>query len=215
MNRALLLSLIFLLSPARDSDPLLARLQHRLDELKTLKGRFIQRLDAASLGRPRVEEGTVAFKRPALMRWDYEKPEPKVAVADGRNTWLYLPGDRQVHKGSARDLQREGAAALLLAGRISLLKDFRSRRLTIEESGPPGVAGGVAVELTPLKRTEEFQKLVLVIDPDRLQIRSLAVVGAAGERMTFDLFDLEEDPALTDDLFRFEVPEGVEIIEER
>ena len=33
--------------------------------------------------------------------------------------------------------------------------------------------------------------------------------------MTFELFDLEENPVLSDDLFRFEVPEGVEVLDER
>ncbi|HEY3174307.1 MAG TPA: outer membrane lipoprotein carrier protein LolA [Candidatus Polarisedimenticolia bacterium] len=215
LMRAILLSWTLLVLPAQDADPLLALLQRKLDGLTALKGRFIQTLDTPSLGRPRTEEGRLAFKKPALMRWDYEKPEPKVAVADGRHTWLYTPADRQVKRGSVRDLQEEGAAALLLAGRISLVKDFRSRRPSAEESGPPGVSGGVTVELTPLKPNQEFAKLILVIDPVRLQIRSLTVAGAAGERMVFDLFDLEENPDLPDDLFRFEIPVGAEVLEDR
>jgi outer membrane lipoprotein carrier protein len=215
MKRAILLALTILALPARESDPLLARLQEKLDHLKALRGRFIQTLDSASLGRSRTEEGTLAFKKPARMRWDYLKPEPKVAVADGRRTWLYLPEDRQVLLGTLRNLEEEGAAALLLAGRISLLKDFGSRRLAASETGPIGVAGGVAIELTPLGRAGEYRKITLVIDPERLQIRRLEVIDEAGERMIFELFDLEENPDLSEKLFRLEIPEGVEIVDER
>jgi outer membrane lipoprotein carrier protein len=201
--------------PARGSDPLLARLQDKLDHLKALRGRFIQTLDSPSLGRSRTEEGTLAFKKPARMRWDYEKPEPKVAVIDGRDTWFYLPEDRQVLHGTVRNLEEQGAAALLLSGRISLLKDFRSRRLSAAQTGPIGVAGGVAIELTPVRRAGDYQKVTLIIDPDRLQIRRLEVIDEAGERMIFELSDMEEDPNLPDRFFRLEIPEGVEIVDER
>ena len=43
----------------------------------------------------------------------------------------------------------------------------------------------------------------------------IALLDALGGRMVFDLFDLQEDPELADDLFRFEPPAGVEVIESR
>src|SRR5262245_52123654 len=71
-------------------DPLLTRLQARIDHLRSLKGRFVQSLDSKSLGRPRTEEGRFCLRKPSLMRWDYEKPEEKLAILDGRNSWLYV-----------------------------------------------------------------------------------------------------------------------------
>ena len=198
---------------AATPDPLLVKLQTRLDQLKSLKGRFVQSLDSKSLGRPRTEEGRFYVKKPSRMRWDYEKPEEKLALLDGRNSWLYIPGDREVYRGAIKDLEECGAAALLLAGRIRLDGDFEARRLTHDEAGPQGDVGAVAIELKPRKPSEEFDRLVLAIDPDRLQIRRLTVIDALGGRMVFELFDLEEDAPVPDDLFRFEVPAGVEVIE--
>jgi outer membrane lipoprotein-sorting protein len=197
------------------SDPLLIRLQARLDAIKSLKGRFVQSLDSKSLGRPLTEEGRFFMKKPSRMRWDYDKPEVKLAILDGHDTWLYVPADREVYKGAIRDLEQSGAAALLLAGRIRLDTGFAARRLTPEQAGPQGVAGAVAIELKPRRPSEEFDSLILAVDPERVQIRRLTVIDAIGGRMVFDLFDLDEDPVLSDDLFRFTVPAGVEIIENR
>jgi len=196
-------------------DPLLGRLQARLDSIKSLKGRFVQSLDSKSLGRSLTEEGRFCMKKPSRMRWDYEKPEVKLAILDGRDSWLYIPADREVYKGAIEDLEQSGAAALLLAGRLRLDTGFTARRLTPEQAGPQGVAGAVAIELKPRRHSEEFDRLILAVEPDRVQIRRITVIDAIGGKMVFDLFDLDEDPVLSDDLFRFEVPSGVELIENR
>jgi outer membrane lipoprotein carrier protein len=196
-------------------DPLIARLQARLDRMAGLKGRFVQSLDSKSLGRPRTEEGRFCVKKPSRMRWDYEKPEQKLAILDGSQSWLYIPADREVYRGSRKSAQEGGAAALLLAGRVRLDADFVTRRLSPEEAGPQGVVGAVTIELKPKQPSEDYERLLVAIEPEQLAIRRITVVDSLGGRMTFDLFDLTEDPALSDDLFRFEVPAGVEIIENR
>lgn len=196
-------------------DPLVVRLQARLDSIKTLKGRFVQSLDSKSLGRPLTEEGRFCMKKPARMRWDYDKPEVKLAILDGRDSWLYIPADREVYKGAVEDLEQSGAAALLLAGRVRLDTGFTARRLTPEQAGPQGVAGAVAIELKPRRHSEEFDRLILAVEPERVQIRRITVIDTLGGRMVFDLFDLDENPVLSDDLFRFDVPSDVEIIENR
>src|SRR6185503_10918364 len=78
------------------ADAIVERLQARLDRMATLKGRFVQTLDSKSLGRPRTEEGRFCLKKPSFMRWDYERPEEKLALLDGTHSWLYLPADREV-----------------------------------------------------------------------------------------------------------------------
>lgn len=210
-----LLGLAALTARAAAADPLVTRLQSRLDELKSLKGRFVQSVDSKSLGRPRREEGRFCMKKPSRMRWDYEKPEEKLAIIDGKSSWLYIPADREVYRGTMEDLEQSGAAALVLGGRLRLDADFESRRLNPDEAGPLGVMGAVAIELKPHRTFEQFDRLVLAIEPDHLLIRRLSVIDSLGGRMMFDLFDLEEDVMLSDELFHFVPPAGVEVIENR
>lgn len=201
-------------APATAPDPLIAKLQSKMQRLESLRGRFAQRLESRGLGRARVETGKFAIRKPGSMRWEYEKPEKKLAVTDGETTWLHLPEDNEVHVG--RYPTGGGAAASsLLAGRLRLDEDFVARRLTAEESGPQGVAGVMVIHLTPVNPQEEFEALLLAVDPKSLQVRRLTVLDALGGRMTFEFFDLEENAVLDDALFRFEMPRGVEVIDTR
>lgn len=212
MGRTLLITVAALLFAPDAVDPMMVQLQLKLDRMKSLSGRFIQRLDSGLLAGPRTEEGRLFLRKPSLMRWEYEKPEEKLAIADGRNTWLYIPADRQVQKGSMHDLEEEGAASLLLSGRISLVKDFRSRRLPDQDAAARGAPGAVAIELTPARKRTEVEKVILVIQENGLLIRSLTVVNHDGDRMILELFDLEEDSDLADTLFKFNLPPGVDVL---
>jgi len=200
-------------STARGSDPLLSRLQARLDKLTTLRGRFVQSLDSASLGRPRTEHGRFMIRRPDRMRWEYESPEKKLAVIDGRNTWLYLPEEAEAHRGSAAGAGQSGALALL-SGSLRLDRDFTSRRPGNTELAAelPLPARTVVIELVPHRTDLDFQKLLLAVDPDRLQIRKLIVIDPLGDRMSFTFSDLEEDVPLPESLFHFEPPPGVSVV---
>ena len=206
---------IFAASPDAEADPLLKRLQARLAALETLKGRFAQSLDARSLGQPRTEHGSFAMKKPSKMRWEYEEPERKLAITDGVTTWLYVPEDREVYRGSLGSLEEGGSTMLLLTGQIRLDRDFRSRRLSSEEAGPQGVVGAEVLELKPRKPSPEFEKLVLAIDPGPPTIRRLTIIDPLGDKMVFDFFDIDENVPLADELFRFEIPAGVEVIDQR
>ena len=210
----LIAAAVILLAQAT-ADPLIVQLQSKLDNLKTLRARFVQRLDSGLIAGPRTEEGRLFLRKPSLMRWEYEKPELKLAIADGRNTWLYVPADHQVQKGTLRDLDEEGAACLLLSGRINMVKDFRSQRLPDGEATAAGAPGGVAIELTPRRKRADVEKAILVVDASRLLIRSVTVVNQDGDRMNLVLFDLEEDTDLADALFKFTPPPDVDVLTDR
>lgn len=206
------------MAPPAPLDPLAARLQDRLERLRGLKGRFTQRLESQSLGSPRAESGRFFLRKPGLMRWEYERPERKLAVSDGKVTWLYLPDDREAHRGRQESLDEGGGAALLLSGKLSIERDFSVRRLPEAEAaalGPPGTAKAGVLELLPKATAEDYEKILLVVDTAALEIRKLIVIDPLGDRMVFDLTDLQEDPDLPDDLFVFEPPPGTEVIEAR
>lgn len=199
------------------ADPIVSRLQGKIDRLESLRGRFVQTLESTSLGRTRTERGNFAVKKPGFMRWEYLKPERKIAITDGRETWLYLPEEREAHRGI---LPEDGGSAgvRILSGGLRLDRDFNVRELSGEElraAGPQGIPGAVVLELIPLQPAGEFERMILAADPKLLLIRRLTLVDAMGERMVLDFHDIDENPSFPEGFFRFEVPEGVEVLDER
>ncbi len=200
---------------AEAPDPLLRKLQARLEALESLRGRFVQSLEARALGRPRTERGSFAIKKPSRMRWEYEEPEKKVALSDGATTWLYIPEDGEVYRGKTGGPERGGSAMHLLTGRARLDRDFVSRRLSPEEAGPQGVVGADVIELVPREPSTEFERLVLAVDPALVTIRRMTIVDPLGDKMVFDFFDIVENVHLADEMFQFEIPPGVEVIDQQ
>jgi outer membrane lipoprotein carrier protein len=170
---------------------------------------FTQTLESAALPRPQVEEGTVFLLRPGRMRWEYDRPKGKVAVADGHRTYLYLPDDRQV---IVAPLDSGGEAAgsgmsLLLQANLDLVGAF-----SISWGPEPRDGGQRPLLLTPRQTRPAYQYLLLEPDGDHL-IRALTVVDPLGSRVTYRFGAPRRVGTLPESLFRFTPPKGVEVQE--
>jgi outer membrane lipoprotein carrier protein len=179
------------------------RVEARHLKARDMIARFTQSYRSGLLGREVVERGRLSLKRPGRMRWEYEEPEKKTFVSDGRRFYFYVPADQQVivkEQGDERSLP-----ALLLAGG-DILSHFAVSR---EE----GAAGLVRLRLTPKRDDPEVASAVLVVDAEA-RIRAIEIEDAQGSRSRFDFAGLRENVGLGDDVFAFVPPRGVDVVTE-
>jgi outer membrane lipoprotein carrier protein len=188
-------------APGAASDAL-RQVDGRLQRTTDLQARFLQSYLSASIGREVRERGTLSLKRPGRMRWEYETPEKKTFVSDGKSFYFYVPADRQVIV-RAQSGNPQGVAALLLSGR-SLSEQFEPGL----EIAPAGLA---RIRLTPLRPDPDVEHAFLEVDAG-YRIRAIEIVDTQGNRSRFELNDLRENLGLADKLFHFDVPSGVEVI---
>ncbi len=167
-----------------------------------LRARFVQSYRSGMLGREVIERGTLSLKRPGRMRWDYESPEKKTFVSDGRSFYFYVPADRQVIVREQKDAT--GIAGLPLAGQGPVLDPFTPSL----EAAPAGL---LRLRLVPRKADPEIEELRLDVDTS-YRVRAIEVWDAQANRSRFEFDDWRENVGLGDDLFRFRVPQGVEVI---
>jgi len=73
----------------------LEKMQRRYDQAKDFRAKFTQTYSRAVVGRATVSTGTLSFKKPGRMRWDYDKPEPRMFLSNGQVLWLYEPTEKQ------------------------------------------------------------------------------------------------------------------------
>ncbi len=196
---------ILLLAPltasADAADELLARVERRHAAVRDLEARFTQSWRSGALGRERVESGVLRIKRPGRMRWDYEKPEQKLFLSDGKAWYFYVPAERQVVVREQAGDRR--APALLLAGG-SIAAQF-APALEADAAGRP------RLRLRPRAPDPELDRVYVDLDgSDR--ITGLEVHDAQGNVSRFRFEALRENRGLADELFRFTVPKGVEVI---
>jgi outer membrane lipoprotein carrier protein len=182
---------------------LVRRIEERHARATDLVARFTQSYRSGMLGREVVERGVVSIKRPGRMRWEYKDPEPKLFVSDGHTFYFYVPADRQVvvsEQGAERSL-----AGRLLSGRGGLLEEFTA---SLDEPLEEGV---LRIRLVPRRERAEVERAFVDAEPSGL-IRSILLEDVQGNRSRFLFEGVRENTRLRDELFRFQVPAGVEVI---
>jgi outer membrane lipoprotein carrier protein len=202
-------SVAALAAPAGQESPeaLAARSQARYDAVRDFEGDFVQSYQGGLLRTKTTEQGTVAIKRPGRMRWVYTKPERKEFVSNGQQIYSYIPRDKQVIV-SPMPTGEQTTPALFLTGRGHLVRDF-----TVTRTDVPGApAGSIGLKLVPKKTDPEFEWLMIAVDPVRLQIQQLVALDRQGGRSTFTFTNLKENRNLSDKIFDFQVPRGVDVI---
>lgn len=198
-------------SGGRAADPaeILARLDAHLASIESMEGRFIQSFVSSGLGVPQTEEGRFAIRRPDLMRWEYRSPEEKLAVSDGRNTWLYMPEEETVYKGSVSQWKEGGAFAVLAGG--SLRQEYEALSVGVEGATRKG---DLLLRLKPLSPREQYEYLDIQFDPRSLALHSITAIDGMGNRVAVILSQVRENVALERSRFEFTPPEGVRVVDQ-
>jgi len=186
---------------------LMELLQHRYENLESMKAHFTQSYQSKRFSDRMSEKGVVYFRKGGLMKWDYQVPEKKLFVSDGRYYFYYVPADKQVIKASAQE-DLEHAPTLFLAGRGNFLKDFRA-----EWADPrPGTH---LVKLIPFRKQPDFQYMIVDIDPVRGYILRLIVVDPYDNRTEYQFDQIQENPDLPAQFFAFQPPPGTDVVYQR
>lgn len=195
--------------PAVDA-ALVQRIQAHYDQIQDFEAHFIQRVVHRIVHKVIEESGTMAFKRPGRMRWEYQNPENKLFVTDGEKSYFYVPEDRQVivshTPGGAMGLA-EGSPFAVIMGETRLLDAFE-----LKNSDSEPQMGGEVLLLIPRRPQEAFEEAEIEVRPEDGQIMRVSLLDSQGNRTEFLFDEIRENRGLVDSMFRFSVPSGVDIL---
>jgi outer membrane lipoprotein carrier protein len=194
-------------APKESPEQLAGRIQARYDTIRDFEADFVQSYQGGLLRTKTTEQGTVAIKRPGRMRWVYTKPERKEFVSNGQQIYSYMPRDKQVIV-SPMPAGDQTTPALFLTGRGHLVRDFTAAFAEV----PGAPAGALGLKLVPKKEDPEVESLMIAVDPASLQIRRLVAADRQGGQSTFAFTNMKENRNLSDKIFDFQVPRGVDVI---
>ena len=184
-------------------------LQRKYDTIKDFSADFVHTYQGGVLRKRLTERGRLVVKKPGKMRWVYTAPDPKEFVSDGFKLYSYLPQDKQVFVTDVPQGDRASTPTLFLAGKGDLARDFTASDVAVPEGMP---AGSRALKLVPHTRQQEYDWLILVIEPATLQIKGLVTVDAQGGQSTFSFANLKENIGIADKEFAFKIPRGVDVV---
>jgi outer membrane lipoprotein carrier protein len=151
--------------------------------------------------------GRIVVKRPGMMRWEYDTPEKQLIITDSKNLWIYRPADNQVMVGNAPEFFRDGKGAGFLSD-IGLLRKKFDIHQEVSEPDQPYI-----LKLIPIEKNLDFSELYLFVEQGEFMVKKIITRNTFGDETTIRLENLAFDILPEDNLFSFEVPKGVDILE--
>ena len=140
--------------------------------------------------------------RPGKFRWTVDKPYRQVVVGDGDRVWIYDEDLNQVVVRKAGEAIGSTPAALL-AGRDSVERAFQWREL-------PASGGFEWLAATPLSKEAAFSEIRLGFNANTLA--ALELTDMFGQTTVVRFGELDRNPSLAADAFRFAPPKGASVI---
>lgn len=194
-----------------DTEALAKRIQTAYDAIRDFKAHFVQESSIKSWNAEQVQkaEGMVYLKKGGRMFWDYQSPTPQQIISDGRQLWFYEPEDKQVMVTTVGEGLQSQVSADLLNGKAQLTRDFTIRDIT----SPSDRDGGCHVlELIPRTAQPNLSKIILRADRNTFHIMQTEVYDLFDNLTRITFSRVEIDTLLSDALFTFIPPPGVESV---
>lgn len=201
-SRAAVVLALALQSTAAVADDGIAQLQRFVAAAERAEGRFEQVVLSPSARRPQLSSGEFAFERPGRFRWSVQAPYPQLLVSDGDRLWIW---DEELNQVTVKVLDDAlgNTPAAILAGEGALEAAF--------ELADEGVVDELAwVRATPRQLDSSFEFMRLGLSGNLLMRMELR--DHFGQTSIIDFVTLRLGVVRDDAFFRFEPPEGADVI---
>lgn len=201
---ALSLTLIISLSAAINSHAGgaaedIQQLRDLLQPITSLSARFQQQITDADGYELQNSEGLFQVSQPNNLRWVVEMPMPQQIIADGETLWIYDPDLEQV---VIQPFNEDIAAtpAILFSGDLDQLDQAYFVTQLAEDH----------FELKPERGGSLFDSMIIRFD--QAKPTSITLTDTLGQTTHISFSQLELNPPLSGDQFVFQIPDGVDVI---
>jgi len=196
-------------SPPKTATELAKRVDEHYNHLQSLKASFNEKYDG--LGMHRDESGTMMLRKPGRMKWEYASapnagPSGKVFVLDGKYAWFYAPGDTQVQRIAASQLDDLRSPLRFLLGHTKIESELQSLTMATSADGSYTLAG------QPKGQQQRIAKLSRTVTAMGT-ITGIKIEETDGAQTSFTFTREEPNAALPESLFRFTPPKGIPVVD--
>jgi len=159
-----------------------------------------------------LEESAIRMRlrKPGGFYWETLEPFPELIVTDGRTLWNYQPDLEQVVIEDWDSGRAELAAQLLSGETAGLAGEYRVDLAAVAELR--------RFELTPLAPDSPHALIVIEFVEDAMEemrLDHIRLENRNGQQTLWRFANLRRNESLALELFRFEPPPGIEIVDSR
>jgi outer membrane lipoprotein carrier protein len=191
---------------APDVEKLVERLQAFYEKTQDFSAGFRQDYTYKAFKKTVTSTGKVTFKKPALMRWEYETPNKKTFVLNNDKVYMHDPDAMTLTKANAGQ-DKLSASVTFLWGKGKLADEFAIAKKDC------ATCKGTLLELTPLKSDPRFNKVFFEVDPVSAQVMKSTVVDPDGSENAIAFTTLALNTGVKDEFFKLAPPAGTQMMD--
>jgi outer membrane lipoprotein carrier protein len=181
------------------------QLNDRLSMIRTLQAKYIQTSYDPGPNGKKIVSGDVVMERPNKFRWRIEKPYHQVLLSDAKKFYIYDEDlDQVVVKPITNSVQ--DAPALLLIGETGDVSKTFSVRVTSK--------GGYEEVFTLVPKDKESMIKSIDLTYRGSVLHAMRFKDTLDQVVNIEFTNLEQNGALAANIFKLDVPKGVDVIEE-
>jgi outer membrane lipoprotein carrier protein len=185
--------------------------QSHFNRTKTFVADFQQTYYDAMLDQTAVSNGRIFFRKPGLMRWNYEKPDLTEIIIGKEKIWIYDPDLENVTIQYLNQVSRLDSLSFLLKN------EHLNQHFTLgptEKSLIKNVKHVIPLFLKPKKASQYIAELQLALDKKTYQIQQFVIVDHQKNHRKIDFNDMILNVNIDISRFEFVITEGMEVIDE-
>lgn len=179
------------------------QLSSLLNNFHSMSAQFNQNIIDPNGNIIQQSSGNMALQRPGKFRWQTQRPNPQLALADGKNIWVYDPQLQQATRQKQTAINNSPGA--LLSGNVSkLAQQFNVKSLAPIANTDQGFI------LTPNDKNALFQSVQLYFNHGLLQ--TMRLKDNLDQLTLIQFHQVKNNIAINPSLFRFSPPKGVDVV---
>jgi outer membrane lipoprotein carrier protein len=205
----IILALLTFTTYSFSEDPnsaILDKIEKVYSKYNDMKAEFAQESYNATSETTKKLTGLYFAKRPNLMKWEYNEPDEQYFVVDGSFLWFYTVEDKQVVKSKIKEA--EDSLKMFLDTFTSIKKLENDFTIKIDKT-----TEALILQLKPKKNNTGLASLNIYMNPTTYELLKTENIDHFYNRNTITFKKIETNTGLKDDKFKFEIPKGVEVIE--
>jgi outer membrane lipoprotein carrier protein len=211
MRRLLIILILSTLCFAQTAEEVALRVENLLRSYRSFQANFEQLYFSATVSVPLHEKGKLYFKKPNLMKWEYQDPEEKIFLIKDDRFWDYNKDEKQLIKYDLSGGEHNSEVLSLLSGQVALLDHYTVELNPFPTENP----NAMQIKLTPKDEESADTFLLLEIDEKTWFIQKLISFDWTGNKTEFRFSKIKTNIDLPNRTFELRVPSDVEIIENK
>lgn len=186
----------------------LKEIAHNFSKILSIKAGFEQKSLLLGLNQSADSKGSLVFKKPGKMDWEYLEPEEQRFVTDSKLVWFYQNSLNQVTIAPFQESFSSDLPVSFLMGISELDTSFKVIKSCLTKNG-------WVFELEPKLPDQTLSKFMLLWDKNEKTPRAVKMTDIGGNETEIILKDVQTDVELPDERFAYVIPKGVDIIDRR